>query len=220
MFLEQGVMEDLSVWTPDAGTPQGAVISPLLANIYLNPLDHLVIKAGLAMVRYADDFVILCKTREDAERALELVRQWVGANGLMLHPTKTRIADARSEAFEFLGYRFRGNLRIPRTKSREKFKAVVREKTRRTNGHSLGFIVASLTPTLRGWFMYYCHCTPSVYGGLAWIVGFACGYAARQGRAGRGRGADQQRWPNTYFAQHGLFSLQAAHVRLCQSCRR
>lgn len=222
MSLEQGVMEGLSAWVPEAGTPQGAVISPLLANIYLNPLDHLVAESGLAMVRYADDFVILCKTREDAERALELVRQWVRENGLTLHPTKTRIADARSEAFEFLGYRFRGDLRVPRTKSRDKFKAAVREKTRRTDGHSLTFIVASLAPTLRGWFTYYCHCTPGVYRVLdSWIrMRLRSVLRQRQGRDGRGRGADQVRWPNAYFEQHGLFSLQAAHVRLCQSCRR
>jgi len=222
MFLEQGVMEGLSAWTPEAGTPQGAVISPLLANIYLNPLDHLVAESGLSMVRYADDFVILCKTREDAERALELVRQWVGENGLVLHPAKTRIVDAWSEAFEFLGYRFRGALRVPRTKSRDKFKAAVREKTRRNNGHSLGFIVASLSSKLRGWFTYYCHCTPGVYRGLdSWIrMRLRSVLRHRQGRDGRGRGADQVRWPNAYFEQHGLFSLQAAHVRLCQSCHR
>jgi len=222
MFLEQGVLEGLSAWTPEAGTPQGAVISPLLANIYLNPLDHLVTAAGFALVRYADDFVILCRTREDAERALEVVRQWVANNGLTLHPTKTQIVDARSEAFDFLGYRFRGDLRVPRTKSRAKFKAAVREKTRRTNGHSLSFSIASLTPTLRGWFTYFRHCHPRVYHDLdGWVrMRLRSILRHRQGRRGRGRGADQQRWPNAYFAEHGLFSLQAAHVRYCQSSPR
>ena len=222
IFLEQGVMEGLKEWTPEAGTPQGAVISPLLANIYLNPLDHLVAEAGLAMVRYADDFVILCRSREDAERALERVRQWVADNGLTLHPTKTQIVDARSEAFEFLGYRFRGDLRVPRTKSRAKFKAAVHEKTRRNNGHSLSFIVASLTPMLRGWFTYFGHCTPQVYRGLdGWIRRRLRSILRhRQGRDGPSRGEDQRRWPDSYFAEQRLFSLQAAHVRLCQSSRR
>jgi RNA-directed DNA polymerase len=222
MFLEQGVMEGLSEWTPEEGTPQGAVISPLLANIYLNPLDHLVADAGFAMVRYADDFVILCQTREDADRVLNLVQEWGEENGLTLHPTKTRIVDARSAAFDFLGYRFRGNLRVPRTKSRAKFKAAVRATTRRNNGHSLSSIVASLTPMLRGWFTYFRHCHPQVYRGLdSWIrMRLRSILRRRQGRGGRGRGADQQRWPNAYFAEHGLFSLQAAHVRYCQSCRR
>ena len=107
-FLEQGVLEGLREWTPETGTPQGAVLSPLLANIYLNPLDHLLEDAGFALVRYADDFVILCKTREDAERALALVQSWVTANELALHPTKTKIVDARTEGFDFLGYHFRG----------------------------------------------------------------------------------------------------------------
>jgi len=222
MFLEQGVMEGLSEWTPAAGTPQGAVISPLLANLYLNPLDHLLAEAGLAMVRYADDFVILCRSREDAERALELVRQWVVEHGLTLHPTKTQIVDARSEAFDFLGYRFRGDLRVPRTKSRAKLKAAVREQTQRTNGHSLSFRIASLTPTLRGWFTYFRHCHPRVYRDLdGWIrMRLRSILRRRQGGRGRGRGADQQRWPNAYFADHGLFSLQAAHVRFCQSSLR
>jgi RNA-directed DNA polymerase len=77
MFLQQGIMDGLSLWTPEEGSPQGAVISPLLANIFLNPLDHLIAGAGFQMVRYADDFVVLCQTREDADRALEMVKQWV-----------------------------------------------------------------------------------------------------------------------------------------------
>src|SRR5205814_1796016 len=76
MFLDQGVLDGMREWTPETGTPQGAVISPLLANIYLNPLDHRVADAGFAMVRYADDFLILCRTREDADRVLALVRDW------------------------------------------------------------------------------------------------------------------------------------------------
>lgn len=115
-FLEQGVMDGPSEWVPDKGTPQGAVISPLLANLYLNPLDHLLAGAGYAMVRYADDFAILCRSREEADGALEKVKAWVEENGLTLHPTKTKIVDARTEGFDFLGYTFRGNLRLPRKK--------------------------------------------------------------------------------------------------------
>ena len=129
MFLDQGVMDGLEEWTPEKGTPQGAVISPLLANIYLNPLDHLVAEAGFAMVRYADDFVILCRTREDADRALARVRNWVAENGLTLHPTKTKIVDARTDGFDFLGYTFRGSLRLPREKSLAKLKDTIRAKT-------------------------------------------------------------------------------------------
>jgi RNA-directed DNA polymerase len=222
MFLEQGVMEGSQEWTPETGTPQGAVLSPLLANIYLNPLDHALTDAGYAMVRYADDFVILCKTREEAEAALALVQRWVDENDLTLHPTKTKIADARTEGFDFLGYRFRGDLRVPRQKSRKKLKDAVREKTKRTNGHDLLFTCLRLSRQLRGWFVYFRHCRGSVFRELdGWIRGRLRSMLRRQQkRSGRARGTDQQRWPNRFFDDHGLYSLQAAHDRFVQSSLR
>lgn len=222
MFLEQGVMDGLREWTPETGTPQGAVLSPLLANIYLNPLDHRMADAGFAMVRYADDFVILCKTPEDAERALALVRQWVGENELTLHPTKTKIVDARTEGFDFLGYHFRGALRLPRQKSLKKFKDEVRKKTKRTNGQDLPCVCARLSSQLRGWFTFFRHCHWSVFRDLdGWIRGrLRSILRKRQKRRGRGRGRDHQRWPNGFFEQQGLYRLSAAHVRFAQSSRR
>lgn len=222
MFLEQGVMDGLSQWVPEEGTPQGAVISPLLANIYLNPLDHLLEDAGFAMARYADDFVILCRSREDAARALALVEAWVAENGLTLHPTKTRIVDARTEGFDFLGYHLRGALRLPRDKSLKKLKDTVRAKTRRAHGHSMEFICASLSATLRGWFTYFRHCHGTVFRDLdGWIrMRLRSILRKRSGRPGRGRGADHQRWPNSYFAERALFSLEQAHVRFRQSSPR
>jgi RNA-directed DNA polymerase len=219
MFLDQGVLDGLQQWTPETGTPQGAVISPLLANIYLNPLDHVLAGAGFAMIRYADDFVILCRTRADADRALGLVQQWVRENGLLLHPTKTKIVDARTEGFDFLGYTFRGELRLPRKKSLAKFKDTIRAKTRRTHGQSLKCIINALRATLHGWFVYFRHCHRNVYQGLdSWIRGrLRSILRKRAGRRGRGRGADHQRWPNQFFADQGLFSLSAALGRLCQS---
>jgi RNA-directed DNA polymerase len=222
MFLEQGVLDGLSEWTPEAGTPQGAVISPLLANIYLNPLDHLLEEAGLALVRYADDFVILCRSREDAVRALDVVRSWVATNGLTLHPTKTRIVDAREQSFAFLGYSFRGKLRFPRAKSLQKLKDEVREKTRRTNGDSLPTTCERLRRQLQGWFTYFRHCHWSVFRDLdPWIRGrLRSLLRKRSKRRGRGRGKDHQRWCNTFFAEQGLYSLNAAHVRFVQSSLR
>ena len=222
MFLEQGVMDGLKEWTPEAGTPQGAVLSPMLANIYLNPMDHRLEAAGFALVRYADDFVILCRTREDAEQALALVQNWVAENGLRLHPTKTKIVDARTEGFDFLGYHFRGDLRLPREKSLAKLKDAVRKQTKRTNGHDLLFVCTQMSSRLRGWFAYFHHCHWSVFRDLdGWIRGrLRSILRKRRKRRGRARGTDHQRWPNAYFDEHGLYSLNAAHACFVQSSRR
>jgi len=222
MYLEQGVMDGLREWTPETGTPQGAVLSPLLANIYLNPLDHLLAEAGFATVRYADDFVILCKTQAEATAALALVQGWVAENDLTLHPTKTKIVDARTEGFDFLGYHFRGSLRLPRAKSLKKFKDAVREKTKRTNGQCMPVICARLSSQLRGWFTYFRHSYWTVFRALdGWIRGrLRSILRKRRGRCGRARGTDHQRWPNTFFDAHGLYSLHAAYARFAQSSWR
>jgi len=218
-FLDQGVMDGLSEFTPEKGTPQGAVISPLLANLYLNPLDHLLAEAGFAMTRYADDFVILCRSREEADRALAKVKQWVEDNGLTLHPTKTKVVESQVEGFDFLGYTFRGRLRLPRKKSLDQLKDSIRAKTKRTNGCSLLGIAGSLSITLQGWFGYFKHCQGTVFSDVdGWIRGrLRSILRKRKGGRGRGRGSDHQRWPNTYFAELGLFSLKAAHARSHQS---
>ena len=156
-FLKQGVLDGLREWTPEMGSPQGAVISPLLSNIYLNPLDHLMAQQGFEMIRYADDFVIMCRSPEEAARALAVVQAWTASAGLTLHPNKTRIIDAREDAFEFLGYRFVGGKRFPRAKSLTKLKDTIRAKTKRTSGKCLRAIIQSLNPTLRGWFGYFKH---------------------------------------------------------------
>jgi RNA-directed DNA polymerase len=222
MFLEQGVMDGLREWTPETGTPQGAVLSPLLANIYLNPLDHRLDEAGFALVRYADDFVILCKSHEEAEAALALVQQWVSDEELTLHPTKTKIVDARTEGFEFLGYRFQGKLKLPRKKSLKKFKDAVRAKTKRTNGHCMPCVCVRLSSQLRGWFTYFRHCQWSVFRDLdGWIRDRLRSILRRRLRKrGRALRVDHQRWPNVFFQRHGLYSLSAAHARFVQSSQR
>jgi len=107
-FLRAGVMEESKGWQPtECGTPQGGVISPLLANLYLDPLDHQMERAGWEMVRYADDFVILCRSQAEAQAALDAVRAWVNEAGLTLHTEKTRIVNATQPGgFDFLGYHF------------------------------------------------------------------------------------------------------------------
>jgi RNA-directed DNA polymerase len=222
-FLEAKIMDGMTDWEPEAGAPQGAVLSPLLSNVYLDPLDHLLAEQGYEMVRYADDFVILCRTAAEAAAALEVVRTWTTENGLTLHPTKTQIVDARVEGFAFLGYVFQGDRRVPRSKSLNKLKGTIRQKTKRTAGKSLMSIISELNPTLRGWFNYFQHSRPTwVFERLdGWIrMRLRSILRRRRGGRGRGRGADHQRWPNRFFAGHGLFNLQAAHASVVQSSQR
>jgi len=221
-FLHQGVLDGLEEWTPEQGTPQGAVISPLLSNIYLDPLDHLMAESGFEMVRYADDFVILCRSAEDAARALETVQRWTASAGLTLHPTKTRVIDAKTESFDFLGYRFEDGTRRPRPKSLEKFKETVRAKTKRTSGESLLKIIATLNPTLIGWFGYFKHSHKWTFGSLdGWLrMRLRSILRRRKHQQGRGRGIDHQHWPNAFFADLGLFSLERAHKLASQSSLR
>ena len=151
-FLQQPIFEGLAQWTVDEGTPQGGH-QPLLANLYLDPLDHVVAAAGYEMVRYADDFVILCRTAEEAQQAVALVQRWTTAAGLRLHPEKTHLVDMQSPGgFDFLGYHFERDCRWPRDKRLQKLKDAVRQKTPRTNGQSLAVIIDDVNGTLRGWF--------------------------------------------------------------------
>ena len=211
-------MEELHTWTPDAGVPQGAVLSPVLSNAYLNPLDHRMAEAGFQLVRYADDFVILCRTPEEAAAALAEVRQWVEANGLILHPEKTHIVDARATSFSFLGYSFRGKLRFPRDKSHRKFVERLRELTPRKSGESLEVLIQRINRSTQGWFNYFRHCHWSIfrdYDGL--IRRRLRRLLLKRHRRNRHRLPRTQRWPDTYFTERGFHSLKAAHVRFVQT---
>jgi len=212
-FLKQGVMETGKGWQPTPrGTPQGAVLSPLLANIYLDPLDHEMARAGIEMIRYADDFILLCRSEEDAKSALERVQRWVEANGLTLHPTKTRLVDAREPGgFDFLGWHFERGHRWPRTKSLQRIKESLRELTPRNSGISFDAMIDRVNRRLRGWAGYF-------RGGLIWPktrldqwlrMRLRSMLRRRAHRTGRGRGRDHQRYTNAFFAEHGLISIEA-----------
>lgn len=214
-FLQAGVMEQSKGWQPtEQGTPQGGVISPLLANIYLDPLDHQMQEAGREMVRYADDLVILCRSEAEAQAALEQVRAWVREAGLSLHPEKTRIVNANAPGgFDFLGYHFERGMKWPRRKSLMKLRDRVREQTARTDGRSLKAIIAGVNRSLRGWYGYFQHSKPNTFGDVD-------GYVRRRLRSllqwrrdgrGKGMGANTHRWPTQWFAQRGLLSLAAEH---------
>jgi len=222
-FLTAKVMETAEGWEPTEGTPQGAVISPLLSNIYLNPLDHRMAGWGYEVVRYADDLVILCRDEATARLALAELSDWTQQAGLQLHPVKTRIVDARQEGgFDFLGYHFERGEKRPRKKSLAKFKDTIRAKTKRNNGHSLARIIANLNRTLRGWFEYFKHSHRYTFDPLdGWIrMRLRSTLRRRLKRPGRGRGRDHQRWPNAFFTTQGLFSLVTAHALARQSSSR
>jgi RNA-directed DNA polymerase len=221
-FLKAGIFDGLREWTPESGAPQGAVLSPLLSNLYLNELDHHMARSGYEMTRYADDLVIQCRTPEEAERALALVQAWTAQAGLTLHPTKTKIVDAAIDDLEFLGYRFVKHRRFPRRKSLAKLHETIRKKTRRKQGRSLRMIIADVNHTLRGWFLYFQHSYRTTFPSLdGWVrMRLRSILRKRQGGRGRGRGRDHQRWPNAYFAEQGLFSLTTAHALACQSSGR
>lgn len=226
-FLKAGIMTEWETYVPEAGAPQGAVLSPLLSNIYLNPLDHLMAAQGFEMVRYADDFVILCKSAEDAVRALEMVRNWTAQAELTIHPTKTRIVDIRETGFDFLGYHFQtvksGRIRHwPREKSLTKLKDALRKKTGRSNGRSLSAIIRDVNSTLKGWFQYFQHSCHTAFPPLdAWIrKRLRSILRKRSGREGPGRGHDHFRWQNKFFTSAGLYDLSTSHRQAVQSCLR
>ncbi len=215
-FLQQEIISDVARWQPTTGTPQGAVLSPLLANLYLHPLDVLMEQSGYRMVRYADDFVILCATEAEAAEALCQVRTWVNANGLTLHPDKTRIGDSRQkgQGFDFLGYRFEAGQRFVRSKSLQAFKDKVRARTIRSRGDSLERIIADLNPMLRGWFGYFLHARPRLFRRLDQFIRRRLRAVLRKQdkRPSMGRSeADHRQWTNAFFAERGLFTLLAAH---------
>ncbi len=217
-YLHQGVLEEMKLWMPEKGTPQGAVISPLLANVYLHPVDLAIRQAGFRLVRYADDMVVLCRTREEAEAALDKLKELIEGRGLQLHPDKTRLAHLMERpGFQFLGYVFYDKYRDPRSSSQDKLKASLRMKTKQTNGSSFVEIVTSLNATLRGWYNYFKFCSANsrvwdrIDGWVRYRLRAILDKRRRSGgSARRGRGHAHNRWPNAYFTEHGLFSLVSA----------
>ena len=172
-WLEAGVMEDGTVRETLAGTPQGGVISPLLANIYLNKLDRIWVarcsQLG-ALVRYADDFVVMCRAESAARESLRRIGLVMNRLGLTLHPAKTRMVDLRrgKEGFVFLGCTIRKRRSIqrnprwhfmqrwPSPKATKKLRERIGELTsKRQSGKDVKQIIAELTPVLRGWGNYF-----------------------------------------------------------------
>ncbi len=222
-YLKQDIVNGLEQWTPMAGTPQGAIISPLLANLYLHELDKTMKQAGYTMVRYADDFVILCDSQDKAEQALVMIQQWVDDRELILHPDKTHIGNCmiKGQGFEFLGYRFEAGKRFVRSKSMDALKDKIRSKTKRGRGDSMECIAKDLNPMLRGWFNYFKHANKWTFSELDGFIrrrlrSLRCKQIKGYSSFGRTQWLHKQ-MPNSYFAELGLFSLKEAHVMACQS---
>jgi group II intron reverse transcriptase/maturase len=211
-FLKAGVYEAGVVSVPQQGTPQGGVISPWLANLVLDDLDKALESRGYRHVRYADDFVVLCTTPEEAAQAKSFVEEVLGQLKLSLHETKTRLTDFR-EGFDFLGFRFRWYRLGIRAKSLDRLKDKVRLLTRRQQGRNVDAILQDLNPVLRGFARYF---GSAEVGGLfvrldAWVR-----MRVRAFKSKRRRRTDNRRIRNRRLAKWGLLSLQQCrpHERL------
>jgi RNA-directed DNA polymerase len=217
-FLEAGVMEEMKVRHTTTGTPQGGIVSPLLANIYLHALDEELQARQISWVRYADDFLLLCETREEAEAALEAVRGILQGVKLELAPEKTHIRHL-DEGFDFLGWHYKGQRRWPRDKSVKGLRIKLREKTRRLRPGSMEQICAEVSPMLRGWCNYYRDGNSgNTFGDIASWVRRRLRSILHRRHKGKGIGKTNLnwRWPTTFFRDRGLFDPEAA----LQSYRR
>lgn len=223
-FLKQDVLEDMALWTPEKGSPQGAVVSPLLANLYLHPVDTAMEAAGFEMIRYADDLVVLCRSEAEALNALDTLGRLTTERGLTLHPDKTRLVNVSipGEGFDFLGYHFERGTRWPRAKSMRKLKDTIRTKTKRSNGRSLAKIIEDVNGTLKGWFEYFKHSHKPTFPKVdKWVRRRLRSILRKRIRLhGTSRGHDHYRWPNKFFQAHGLFNLVEAHRALLQPSSR
>jgi len=231
LWLEAGVMDEGAFQPSVAGTPQGGVISPLLANIYLHAFDQALTASGVGeLVRYADDGVVLCRTRRQAEAALVLVEQTLAELGLEAHPVKTRIVDLDGgrEGFDFLGWHFRARVSgrllergirryyLHRWPSQRAMKALRAKIRNRTGRHRLGVrdireLIAELNSILRGWGNYFR--TGNAAEKFIQLDRYVAWRLKRLLIKKRGRNlrpGQAARWTPQWFHQQGLFRLMGA----------
>lgn len=154
-WLKSGVMEEGKVRYSTSGTPQGGVISPLLSNVYLTPFDRALTEAGCRHIRYADDVVILCRSREEAESALAVAREALGRLKLRLSEEKTKVTSFQ-EGFDFLGFNFTSRSQRVGSKSLKAFYEKVREASKRQQANQpVAGVIANLNPIIDGWGRYH-----------------------------------------------------------------
>ena len=228
-WLRAGVMTAGGLERTVAGTPQGGVISPLLANIYLHAFDREMARVNPGvLVRYADDFVIMCRTPGQAEAALATAREVLAGLGLELHPGKTRVVDLREgrEGFDFLGCHFRARMsgrlweqkrviryylhRWPSQAAMKRLRGKVRDRTGRSRaGTRIEWVIEDLNPILRGWGNYF------RTGNAAKKFRHIDAYVVRRLRRllikkrGRNLRAGQvEQWTEDWFNERGLYRLR------------
>jgi len=230
-WLEAGVMEDGAVSSTVAGTPQGGVISPLLSNVYLHVLDTLWTRHSAplgTLVRYADDFVVMCRTRSECEQAEARIRVILGRLGLELHPDKTRRVELRDgqQGFDFLGChlheRMSGRIwekdgrklyflqRWPSPRAMQRIRQRVKELTPRGRCHAdLREVIADLNPVLRGWGNYFRSGNAAKRFNQLDSYVWQRLYALRVKRKGRHlRPGEADRWTRESFWRMGLHRLR------------
>lgn len=201
---------------PSKGAPQGTVISPLLANLYLNELDWQMSEKGIKMIRYADDFVVLCDKPEETEHALIFIEQWCDKHKLALHPEKTvRLEMKNKQGIDFLGYHFRSDARCwISPKSMKRFRDNLRPHLKRCNKHGMKGITKQINPKLKGYYNYFKQAGVGSHQGLDGWVRMRLRSILKRHVKGRGigRGMYHKKYPNAYFAALGLFSLEEAKL--------
>ena len=205
------------------GISQGGPLSPLLANIYLNPLDHRMRERGYEMTRYADDMVVQCESEEEALRAKGELEKWCAQAQLPINASKTRVVQVTTkQGFDFVGFEFRlwvgrpgWSVKFPKESRVKRLKERVRERTPRTLGVSLGECIRALNLVLKGWHSYFVGSVSGIMDELdAWIrMRLRSMLRYRQRKRGRGRGSDHQVWTNDWFDKQGLFSLATASAK-------
>ena len=205
-WLTMGVMKDGEYIPTEKGTPQGGVISPLLANIFLHEFDKVMVERGYKLVRFADDFVVMTKSKRKAKRAYEVVKEIITEKlKLELHPEKTVITNF-GEGFVFLGFEFIAwNYKRPRKKSLEKFKDKVRKVTRRSQPWKVDSIIKRLNAKIYGWANYFGHGNvKKLFRSLdEWIRMRLRSYMEKKKAVMN----QNKRIPNSFFRKKGLVSL-------------
>ncbi len=214
-FLKAGVMKETGYSDSVKGTPQGGVVSPLLCNVFLHGLDLRCEEKGLGWVRYADDVLLLCRTREEAESALQWLTEVLTEMGLSLSPEKTSVTSV-DDGFDFLGWHYEETRRWPRRKGELALRFRLREKTRRNRPGSMGQICAEVAPILRGWSNYFKEGN-SLYSFAdmeSWLRRRLRSILHKR-RKGRGMSTlgQNSRWPNDRFLSWGFFEPSEALKR-------